>query len=70
MACNKDYLVVFSPREAWRYRYKRFLISVNRLPVYVGAKNALEARRRADTSKTDKVTIKLRKFGKLEIYVK
>ena len=61
-------LVVFTPKVPTEYKYKRFFISYNRLEYYVGTKNANTARLRRDKSKTDKTTVKFRKYGKLEFY--
>lgn len=63
-------LVVFTPREQNNYNFKRFLISYNRLEFYIGKENAIAARLRRERSKADKVTVRFRKYGKIEIYEK
>ena len=63
-------LVVFTPKGQTEYKYKRFLISYNRLAYYIGENNANVARLRREKSKADKTTVKFRKYGKIEIYEK
>lgn len=63
-------LVVFTPKGQQKYKFKRFLISYNRLEYYIGKNNANTARLRRENSKADKTTIKFRKYGKIEIYEK
>ena len=63
-------LVVFTPKGQTKYNFKRFLISYNRLEYYIGKDNANAARLRYKKSKTDKTTVKFRKYGKIEFYEK
>ncbi len=67
---NKDYFIVFSPRDTDKYINKRFLVSVNQLKNYIGVKNANKALLKADNLKTNKCTLKYRLYGKIEIYLK
>lgn len=68
----KDFNLVFQPSEELRKKYgrRRFLISPRMLPEYVGRKNANNAVLKAFESSDDKVSIKLRKHGKLDFYTK
>ena len=63
-------LVVFTPKGQHENKYKRFLISYNRLEFYIGEHNANVARLKRAKSKTDKTTVKFRKYGKIEFYEK
>ena len=63
-------LVVFTPKEQQKYKFRRFLISYNRLAYYIGENNANVARLRREKSKADKTVVKFRKYGKIEIYEK
>lgn len=68
---NSNTRIVFSPKDRNFFQGKRrFLISVNRLHVYVGKNNAEMTLNHFSKSSTDKCTVKLRKFGKIEIYNK
>jgi|GEM_PF-2658926 len=49
----------------------RFLIGAGQLSNYLGTeKNAETVLKTAEKMKTDKTTVKFRKYGKIEIYVK
>lgn len=70
-ALNNYFLLVFTPKENKNiYPNKRFLISINQLHNYVGRQNSNKAIETAFNSKEYKITIKLRKYGKLEFYSK
>ena len=62
--------VVFTPKNCEKFNYKRFLISYNQLEKYIGQINANKCRNLHSKQKTDKLTIKFRKFGRIEIYMK
>lgn len=62
--------VVFTPKNSENFNYKRFFISYNQIEKYIGKKNANKCRNLHEKQKTDKLTIKFRKFGKIEIYMK
>lgn len=64
-----DIYIVFTPAEDL-YTYPRFLISRNRLSKYISEKNVNKVLRAIETQKTNKSTIKFRKYGKIEIYLK
>lgn len=63
-------LVVFTPKEQSKYKFKRFLISYNRLEFYIGENNANVARLKYRKSKADKTVVKFRKCGRIEFYEK
>lgn len=63
-----DVLIVFSPKEVKDDR-KRFLISINQLHKYIGD-NANKAITAIKNQETNKTTLKFRKYGKIEIYLK
>ncbi|SNS02408.1 hypothetical protein [Flavobacterium sp. ov086] len=67
---NKDYLIVFSPKDTKKYINKRFLVSINQLKKYIGLENANKAVLKAETLDKDKLTLKYRSYGKIEIYLK
>lgn len=67
---NKDYLIVFTPVEKRKYINKRFLVSMNQLKKYIGLNNANKAFLKAENLKTNKLTLKYRTYGKIEIYLK
>lgn len=64
-----DYNIVFTPKEK-KYNYPRFLISINTLSKYITEQNANKVRESIKKQKTNKSTLKFRKYGKIEIYLK
>lgn len=67
---KNDFLIVFSPKSPENYnKRKRFLISINQLKRYIG-NNDLNVIKQTHSLKQDKHTLKLRKYGKIEIYLK
>lgn len=77
---NKNFRFVFSVNQdlfiqmpAWyidNIKSNRFLIGGGSIAKYIGTDNANKVILTALNSKTDKVTLKFRKYGKMEIYVK
>ena len=83
---NKDFLFVYTPNyeyldnKIWfktlsdifqiSYNSKRFLISANSLSFYLGFQNENKVILATEKMKTYKKTIKFRKYGKIEIYLK
>lgn len=65
-----DSLFVFEPKKPHFYTYNRFLVSKSRLHFYIGIDNANKCVLRNSIQKTDKLTLKFRKFGKIDIYLK
>ena len=67
----KNTLVVFEPKNKDLFSNKRrFLIGSFNVAAYIGQKNALVVAERVKTCRMDKLTIKFRKYGKIEIYFK
>lgn len=64
-----DVNIVFSPKNQV-YNFPRFLVSKNTLPKYIGEKNANKVILAIENQNTNKVTLKFRKYGKIEIYLK
>lgn len=64
-----DYNIVFTPKED-KYNYPRFLVSKNTLKKYITEKNANKVLESIKNQKTNKVTLRFRKYGKIEIYLK
>lgn len=74
---NNQLLINFEPKYEYvfncnckRMLYKRFLVSENQLKNYVGEHNANTAILRHLKNGKDKTTIRLRKYGKIDIYNK
>lgn len=68
---NKNFRIVFQPNNAEECGGKRrFLVGAGRLADYIGTHNAHTSFERALASKGDKIRIRLRKFGVVDIYVK
>lgn len=61
---KKYYLLMFG------YNRERFLVGAGQLKNYIGAENAETVLKTAQNLKKDKTTVKFRKCGKIEIYVK
>lgn len=64
-----DFNIVFTPKENI-YNYPRFLVSINTLSKYITEKNANKVIESTKKLKTNKTTLKFRKYGKIEIYLK
>lgn len=70
---NKNFRFVFTPKntdDLFKPTNYRFLIGAGQIQHYIGIANANKAILTALNSKTDKVTLKFRKYGKIDIYVK
>ncbi len=67
---NKHFRFVYSPKNVQNNKRNRFLIGGGSIASYIGTINALTVQKSALNSKTDKVTLKFRRYGKIEIYVK
>ena len=69
----KDTLIVFTPKEKNLFqisKYKRFLISHNQLEKYITKNNANQVLESIKNQQTNKTTIRFRKYGKIDIYLK
>ena len=67
---NKNFRFVFSPKIKGVYKSKRFYVGGGSLSLYISPSNAYIVQKRCLSMKTDKHTLKFRKFGKIDIYVK
>lgn len=78
---NRNFRFVFEPNQdsikevlqfafSMKYKPRRFLIGAGQLSKYLTEKNAETVIKATEKMKTDKKTIKFRKYGKIEIYVK
>lgn len=67
---NAQYRVVVQPTDLEKWGKKRFLVSVNTLDLYIGPHNANTAFLKASKLKTDKLRLKFRSFGIVDIYLK
>lgn len=64
----KDILIVFEPKDKTLGR--RFLVSKNTLHKYITENNANKVLKIAENQTLNKSTIKFRKYGKINIYLK
>jgi hypothetical protein len=67
---NKEFRIVFQPYERDIYGKRRFGVGAYSLQKYIGEINANNALQRALDMRTDKVRVRLRKHGIIDIYVK
>ena len=76
---NRNFRFVFEPKQDTgqfslnlfeKRSDKRFLLGAGQLSNYITEKNAETVIKATEKMKTDKKTIKFRKYGKIEIYVK
>lgn len=65
-----DSLFVFEPKQPHFYTNNRFLVSSTRLHFYIGLNNANKCLLRNSLQKTNKITLRFRTFGKIDIYLK
>jgi len=64
-----DRFLIFSKIKPKR-SHTRYLVGAGRLSYWLTSKNAETVLKTAEKMKTDKSTVKFRKYGKIEIYVK
>lgn len=64
-----DFHIVYTPKEKI-YPNSRFLVSARQLHNYIGQENANKALKAAYDLIENKATLKFRKYGKIEIYLK
>ncbi|MNG22990.1 hypothetical protein D3C85_322570 [compost metagenome] len=67
---NRDFRIVFTAKRIENEKRKRIFVSANTLTLYIGKENANKLIQAIKTIKVDKVTLKYRKHGKIEIYSK
>lgn len=65
-----NFLIVFTPKQKGEFPNTRFLVSAKQLHRYIGKENAKTALSKIENSQEDKITIKFKKHGKLNIYAK
>lgn len=67
---NKDFKIVFQPYAKENYDNKRrFAVGAGRLEAYIGKDNAQTVFEKGMKIKTDKIRIKFRKHGIVDIYL-
>ena len=67
---NKQYKIVFQPKEKEAYNdNRRFAVTANTLPKYIGKDNAEKCFEKAEKMTTDKVRFKFRKMGIVDFYL-
>lgn len=68
---NKEFYFVYSPSKGLYPDFSpRFLVSVNTLKKYIGENNANKVILKASCLIHDKCTLRFRKYGKIDIYLK
>jgi len=67
---NKDFRIVFQPKDVERYGKRRFAIGAGKLAYYIGEENAKKAFEKAYECTDDKIRIKFRVAGWVDFYVK
>ena len=68
---NKNFRIVFQPKNNEKFDDKRrFFVSAARLEEYIGKSNAEKVIQKAWESKTDKIRLKFRENGIVDVYVK
>lgn len=67
---NKDFRIVFQPKDIERYGKRRFAIGAGKLAEYIGEDNAKVAFEKASGMMTDKLRVKFRVAGWVDFYVK
>lgn len=67
---NKDFRIVFQPKDIEKYGKRRFAIGAGKLAEYIGEDNAKVAFEKASGMMTDKLRIKFRVAGWVDFYVK
>lgn len=70
MSLNKDYRIVYTPKNCTKYKYKRFFVLAYQLSNYISQENVNKCVLKALSMQTDKITLRFRKYGKIEIYLK
>lgn len=66
----KEYKIVFQPKDKADYNNnRRFAVTANTLPKYIGKDNAEKCFEKAEKMTTDKVRFKFRKMGIVDFYL-
>ncbi len=66
----KDVLIVYQPKPDLHLHSRRFLVSQNQLHKYITPANANKALQAAKITKQYKTTLRYRKYGKIDSYLK
>lgn len=70
MNINKEFRIVFQPKDIELYGKRRFVVGAKSLYKYIGQDNANKAILTALNSKSDSCRLKYRKFGTVDFYSK
>lgn len=67
---NKNFRIVFQPKNKEKFENKRrFAVGAGRLEIYIGKSNTEVVIKKAEQMMTDKIRIKFRETGIVDIYV-
>ena len=67
---NKNFKIVFQPKNKEKFENKRrFAVGAGRLEIYIGKSNTEVVIKKAEQMMTDKIRIKFRETGIVDIYV-
>ena len=67
---NKEFKIVFQPKEKEKFNNKRrFAVGAGRLSIYIGESNAQVVFSKCEKLSDDKLRIKFRKHGIIDIYL-
>ena len=68
--CNNEFKIVFQPKEKEKFNNKRrFAVGAGRLSIYIGESNAQVVFSKGEKLSDDKLRIKFRKHGIIDIYL-
>lgn len=67
---NRDFRLVFTEKKEVGKKRKRHFVSANTIGLYIGENNVKKTLDTMRSLKVDKITLKFRAHGKLEIYSK
>ena len=67
---NREFKIVFQPKEKEKFNNKRrFAVGAGRLDIYIGKSNAEVCFKKGMSLTSDKLRIKFRKHGIVDIYL-
>ena len=67
---NKNFKIVFQPKNKEKFENKRrFAVGAGRLEIYIGKSNTEVVIKKSEQMMTDKIRIKFRETGIVDIYV-
>jgi len=70
ISINKEFIITFQPKIPDPKGRRRFSVGGLSLHKYIGKRNANKAIIKALQSKADKVSLRFRKFGRIDFYRK